>query len=327
MKSQVYLQKFDSYSLDGVVQFIRNSLKVLDPEASMFGHGQKVLLKPNLLRGFKPDRCVTTHPLVIEAVCQVLKDLSVSHIVISDSPALGSLSAVARKAGYTFLKKKYGVQILPLSNPITFENAEQVPHLKIAGCLQHYDRIINLPKVKSHCQMTMTLCIKNLFGLVIGKRKPALHCLVKNDKLKFGKMLIDIARYVNPCLSIVDGIEAMQGQGPINGTPYPLGVMGASQDMTALDLIFAHLLKMPLDKVYSLEAARIKQFGQSNIGDIIISGVMDYRSLVVEDFKKPSPLDISFNPLRLIKSFVKQIYELRIKEPLTMEVSSKDISH
>ena len=327
MKSQVYLQKFDGYSLDGVVQFVQSSLKVLDPEASMFGHGQKVLLKPNLLRGFKPDRCVTTHPVVIEAVCQVLKDLSVSHIVISDSPALGSLSAVARKSGYTFLKKKYGVQILPLSNPIIFENAEQVPHLKIAGCLQHYDRIINLPKVKSHCQMTMTLCIKNLFGLVIGKRKPVLHCLVKNDKLKFGKMLIDIARHVNPCLSIVDGIQAMQGQGPINGTPYPLGVMGASQDMTALDLIFAHLLKMPLEKVYSLEAARIKQFGQSNIEDIIISGVMDYRSLAVEDFKKAYPLDISFNPLRLIKSFVKQIYELRIKEPLTMKVSGKDISH
>jgi uncharacterized protein (DUF362 family) len=327
MKSQVHLQKFDNYSLDGVVQFIRNSLKVLDPEASMFGHGQKVLLKPNLLRGFKPDRCVTTHPVVIEAACQVLKDLSVSHIVISDSPALGSLSAVSRKAGYTFLKKKYGVQILPLSNPITFENIEQVPHLKIAGCLKHYDRIINLPKVKSHCQMTMTLCIKNLFGLVIGKRKPALHCLVKNDKLKFGKMLIDIARHVNPCLSIVDGIEAMQGQGPINGTPYPLGVMGASQDMTALDLVFTHLLQIPPEKVYSLEAARIKQFGQSNIEDIIISGVMDYRSLAVEDFKKAYPLDISFNPLRLIKSFVKQIYELRIKEPLTMKVSGKDISH
>jgi uncharacterized protein (DUF362 family) len=326
MKSQVHLQKLNSYSLDGVVHFVRNSLKVLDPESSLFGHGQKVLLKPNLLRGFEPGRCVTTHPVVVEAVCQVLKDLSVSHIVISDSPALGSLSVVARKAGYTFLKKKYGVQILPLSNPVIFENAEHVPHLKIAGCLQHYDRIINLPKVKSHCQMTMTLCIKNLFGLVIGKRKPALHCLVKNDKLKFGKMLIDIAHHVNPCLSIADGIEAMQGQGPINGTPYPLGVMGASQDMTALDLIFAHLLKMPPEKVYSLEAARIKQFGQTNIDDIIISGVMDYHSLAVEDFKKAYPLDISFNPLRVIKSFVKQIYELRIKEPLTMEISGKDIS-
>ena len=105
--------------------------------------------------------------------------------------------------------KKYGAEILPLPDPIPFENEEGVPHLKIAGCLEQYDRIINLPKVKSHCQMTMTLGIKNLFGLVIGKRKPVLHCLVKNDKIKFGKMLIDIARHVNPCLTIVDGIQAM----------------------------------------------------------------------------------------------------------------------
>jgi uncharacterized protein (DUF362 family) len=316
MKSKVHLQKIADYSLDNVEQFVRDTLKALDPEASLFGPGQKVLLKPNLLRGFKPERCVTTHPVVVEAVCRVLKDLSVQQIVISDSPALGSLSAVADKAGYGLLEKKYGVQILPLTDPIPFENAEQVPHLKIAGCLEHYDRIINLPKVKSHCQMTMTLGIKNLFGLVIGKRKPALHCLVKNDKLKFGKMLIDIARHVNPCLTIADGIQAMQGQGPINGTPYPLGVMGASKDMTALDRVFADLLSIPLDKVYALEAARLKQFGQFQLEDMEISGVADYRTLVVEDFKQAYPIDISFNPIKLIKSFVKQFYEVGIKERL-----------
>ena len=316
MKSKVHLQKIADYSLDNVEQFVRDTLKALDPEASLFGPGQKVLLKPNLLRGFKPERCVTTHPVVVEAVCRVLKDLSVQQIVISDSPALGSLSAVADKAGYGLLEKKYGVQILPLTDPIPFENAEQVPHLKIAGCLEHYDRVINLPKVKSHCQMTMTLGIKNLFGLVIGKRKPALHCLVKNDKLKFGKMLIDIARHVNPCLTIADGIQAMQGQGPINGTPYPLGVMGASKDMTALDRVFADLLSIPLDKVYALEAARLKQFGQFQLEDMEISGVADYRTLVVEDFKQAYPIDISFNPIKLIKSFVKQFYEVGIKERL-----------
>jgi uncharacterized protein (DUF362 family) len=315
MKSKVHLQKLESYSLDGVEQFVRDSLKVLDSETSLFGPGQKVLLKPNLLRGFKPERCVTTHPLVMEAVCRVLKDLSVREIVISDSPALGSLSAVADKAGYNHLEKKYGAKILPLTDPIPFENEELVPHLKIAGCLEHYDRIINLPKVKSHCQMTMTLGIKNLFGLVIGKRKPALHCLVKNDKLKFGKMLIDIARHVDPCLTIVDGIQAMQGQGPINGTPYPLGMMGASKDMTALDRVFADLLSIPLDRVYALQAARLKQFGQFHVEDMEISGVVDYQSLAVEDFKQAYPIDISFNPLKLIKSFLKQLYELGIKEP------------
>jgi uncharacterized protein (DUF362 family) len=324
MKSKVHLQKFQGYSLDTVEQFIQNSLKVLNAEVSFFGPGQKVLLKPNLLRGFKPERCVTTHPVVMEAVCRVLADLSVSQIVISDSPALGSLSAVAGKAGYNFLKKKYGVKILALTNPIPFENSEKIPHLKIAGCLQDYDRIINIPKVKSHCQMTITLGIKNLFGLVIGKRKPALHCLVKNDKLKFGKMLIDIARYVNPCLTIADGIEAMQGQGPINGTPYPLGVMSVSKDITALDRIFVDLLNLPLEKVYTLEAARLKKFGHYHLADIEISGVVDYNSLSIEDFKQAYPIDISFNPLKLFKSFLKQLYEVRVKEPLTVESTNRD---
>ena len=202
-----------------------------------------------------------------------------------------------------------------MTDPIPFENEEGVPHLKIAGCLEQYDRIINLPKVKSHCQMTMTLGIKNLFGLVIGKRKPVLHCLVKNDKIKFGKMLIDIARHVNPCLTIVDGIQAMQGQGPLNGTPYPLGVMGASTDITALDRIFADLLNIPLDKVYALQAAKLKQFGQFDLEYMEISGPADYRSLAVEDFKQAYPLDISFDPVRLLKSFFKQFYEIGIKEP------------
>jgi uncharacterized protein (DUF362 family) len=325
MKSKVYLQKFENYSLDGVEDFVRDSLKVLHPETSLFSPGQKVLLKPNLLRGFKPEQCVTTHPVVVEAVCRVLKDLSVSQIVISDSPALGSLHAVAGKAGYSFLKKKYDVKILPLSDPIPFENAEQVSHIKIAGCIQQYDRIINLPKVKSHCQMTMTLGIKNLFGLVIGKRKPALHCLVKNDKLKFGKMLIDIARHVSPCLTIADGIQAMQGQGPINGTPYPLGVMGASKDMTSLERVFADLLNIPLEKAYTLEAARLKQFGNFHLEDIEIIGIENYDSLILEDFKQAYPIDISFNPLKLVKSFLKQFYEEKIKEPLATELTSKDL--
>jgi uncharacterized protein (DUF362 family) len=316
MKSKVHLQKLENYSLGDVEQFVRDSLEVLDPEASMFSSGQKVLLKPNLLRGFKPERCVTTHPIVVEAVCRVLRDLSVSQIVISDSPALGSLSAVANEAGYGFLEKKYGAQILPLSDPIPFENVEGIPHLKIAGCINEFDRIINLPKVKSHCQMTMTLSIKNLFGLVIGKRKPVLHCLVKNDKIKFGKMLIDIARHVNPCLTIADGIQAMKGQGPLNGSPYSLGVMGAGKDMTALDRVFADLLNIPLDKVYALQAARLKQFGQYHLEQIEISGTTDYQSLAVEDFKQAYPLDISFNPLRILKSLLKQFYEIGIKEKL-----------
>ena len=314
MKSKVHLQKIENYSLDKIESFVRDALSVIDEKGALFSSGQKVLLKPNLLRGFSPKNCVTTNPIVVESVCRLLKDYSVGQITISDSPALGSLEAVASKAGYDPLKKKYGVKIVPLTDPIPFESEEGIPHLKIAGCLQEFDRIINLPKVKSHCQMTMTLATKNLFGLVIGKRKPILHCLVKNDKVKFGKMLIDIARHVNPCLTLADGIEAMQGQGPIHGTPYPLGVLLASTDMTALDRVAAEIIKFPINKVYALEAARLKGYGNYDLDNIEISGVTDLAKLAVSDFEPARAMDISFNPYRIMKSFLKQFYEIGIKE-------------
>jgi len=314
MKSKVHLQKIENYSLDKIESFVRDALSIIDEKGALFSSGQKVLLKPNLLRGFSPENCVTTNPIVVESVCRLLKDYSVGQITISDSPALGSLEAVASKAGYDPLKKKYGVKIVPLTDPIPFESEEGIPHLKIAGCLQEFDRIINLPKVKSHCQMTMTLATKNLFGLVIGKRKPILHCLVKNDKVKFGKMLIDIARHVNPCLTLADGIEAMQGQGPIHGTPYPLGVLLASTDMTALDRVAAEIIKFPINKVYALEAARLKGYGNYDLDKIEISGVTDLAKLAVSDFEPARAMDISFNPYRIMKSFLKQFYEIGIKE-------------
>ena len=314
MKSKVHLQKIENYSLDKIESFARDALSIIDEKGALFSSGQKVLLKPNLLRGFSPENCVTTNPIVVESVCRLLKDYSVGQITISDSPALGSLEAVASKAGYDPLKKKYGVKIVPLTDPIPFESEEGIPHLKIAGCLQEFDRIINLPKVKSHCQMTMTLATKNLFGLVIGKRKPILHCLVKNDKVKFGKMLIDIARHVNPCLTLADGIEAMEGQGPIHGSPYPLGVLLASTDMTALDRVAAEIIKVPINKVYALEAARLKGYGNYDLDNIEISGVTDLAKLAVSDFEPARAMDISFNPYRIIKSFLKQFYEIGIKE-------------
>ena len=312
MKSRVHIQKLDGYSLEKAESFIRDALSSMDGKETLFSAGQKVLLKPNLLRGFSPEHCVTTHPVIVEAMCRVLKDFSVGNITISDSPALGSLEAVASKAGYDPLKKKYGVKIAPLTDPVPFENEEGVPHLKIAGCIKEFDRIINLPKVKSHCQMSMTLAIKNLFGLVIGKRKPVLHCLVKNDKVKFGKMLIDIARHVNPCLTVADGIEAMQGQGPIHGSPYPLGVLLASQDMTALDRVAAEILMFP--NVYALEAARLKSYGNFDLENIELCGEVDLANVTVSDFQPARPMDISFNPYRVLKSFLKQFYEVGIKE-------------
>ena len=320
MKSTILIKKISDYKLAEIERFFQESVDLLSGSQPMFASGQRVLLKPNLLRAFKPSRSVTTHPMVLEAVCRVLKDHSVSEIVISDSPAFGSLEAVARKAGYQPLVGRYGVRIVPLANPVPLTSEENIPHLKISGDLQNFDRIVNLPKFKSHCQMTLTLGIKNLFGLVIGKRKPVLHCLVNNDKVKFGKMLVDIARHVAPCLTIVDGISAMQGNGPAGGTPYPLGILGAGKDLTALDRVLTEIVRVPANRVYALEAARLKGFGNYSLEQIELHGEKDLDAISVNDFKLAElPLDISFNPLRVINSVVRQLYEIGIKEKLSVK--------
>ncbi|MFQ5673398.1 MAG: DUF362 domain-containing protein [Nitrospinales bacterium] len=320
MKSPVVLRKIKTYDPDAIESFVRDTVSSLGEGKPIFQPGQRVLLKPNLLRGASPDRCVTTHPAVVEAVCRVLRDSGVSRINLSDSPAMGTLKHAAHEAGYAPLAKRYGLHIIALSNPVPLDT-EGIPHLKISGDLRQYDRIVNLPKFKSHRQMTLTLGIKNLFGCVIGKRKPVLHCLVKNDKIKFGRMLVDIARHVNPCLTLVDGIWAMQGNGPINGTPYSLGLMAGGRDLTAMERILADIVNVPLNRVYALEAARQKKFGRYDLEQIETQGERDWQALRVTDFQLADfELAISFNPVHLFKSFAKHLYEIGWKEKLTGKI-------
>jgi len=315
MKSKVKITKQKTYSLDEIVSFVQETISRFSVHSPLFKAGDKVLLKPNLLRASIPEKCIVTHPIVIEAVCIALKEMGIGEIDIADSPAIGSPEHVARKAGYGNLAKRYGVNLTSLKRPMPMETLERIPHLKIAGSLKDYDRIINIPKVKSHCQMTLTLSTKNLFGVVIGKRKPVLHCLVQNDKLKFGRLVVEIAKQVSPDLTIVDGVTAMQGNGPINGTPYPLGILAAGTDMTAIDRVVADVLQAPVDRVYTLAAARQLNYGAYSLEDIELIGEHDLDSLRVHDFELAKrAMDISFNPARIAKSFLKQFIEIVFKE-------------
>ena len=100
MNPKILLRKLNSYRPKRIESFVRESVTLFSNQGQLFSAENRVLLKPNLLRGFSPERCVTTHPAVIDAVCRVLKDLGVKRIDLSDSPAIGSLLVVARKAGY-----------------------------------------------------------------------------------------------------------------------------------------------------------------------------------------------------------------------------------
>jgi uncharacterized protein (DUF362 family)/ferredoxin len=205
--------------------------------------GQRVLIKPNLLAARPPESQVATHPALVLAVGKLV--LGAGGIpVIADSPALETLARVARKTGLAQVAAQLGAELVELSDPIPAPATSDARFkgLALARLALETPVVINLPKLKTHSQMLLTLAVKNLFGTVVGLRKSEWHLTAGLDRLAMADLLLDIAGAVRPGLSILDGVWGMEGHGPNHGTPRHLGILAAGPDPLALDLHVARLL-------------------------------------------------------------------------------------
>jgi ferredoxin len=155
------------------------------------------------------------------------------------------------------------------------------------------DVLINLPKLKTHAQMLMTLGVKNLFGCIVGLRKPEWHFRTGVNREMFAELLVRIHNTVKPCLTIVDGILAMEGEGPgRSGTPRELGVIVGSDDAIALDIVICRMLGSTPDRSFTNRAARAMGCVPD---DIEVLGEMP----VIRAFKFPEIVPVVFGPEKL----------------------------
>lgn len=216
-------------SLGGMARFVRP--------------GERVLLKPNLLSASPPERCVTTHPEVVRAAALRVMEAG-AHPFIGDSPGLDGFSGVAEKTGMAAVAAELGIPCVELDDPVPLPMAEGsvFQRVEVSRKAVGADRIINLPKLKTHAQMMLTLGVKNLFGTVVRQRKASWHYTVGLDRDVFADLHLDIARSLAPALTIMDGIGGMEGRGPGNGRPRTFGILAASADPLALDLRLCVLL-------------------------------------------------------------------------------------
>jgi ferredoxin len=141
-------------------------------------------------------------------------------------------------------------EALPVAGSGTFRQFELArPYLEA-------DRLINLPKLKTHEMMTLTCCVKNLFGAVVGTQKAAWHLKAGADKELFAAMLLELYLLREPDLNIVDAIVAMEGNGPAGGDPRQVGLLLAGRNAVAVDLIAAEIAGIPRKLLYLENAAR-----------------------------------------------------------------------
>jgi uncharacterized protein (DUF362 family)/Pyruvate/2-oxoacid:ferredoxin oxidoreductase delta subunit len=240
--STVALAGCGTYDGAEVRAAVKRGLDLLGGAGRFARHGEKILLKVNLLSGEPPEKCVTTHPAVLTAAGELFRQAG-ARVSWGDSPAFGSTLSAARRAGMTVPAQEAGMELADFSNggPVSFAEGKQNRNFVIARAVLDSDGVISLPKLKTHAFLKFTGCIKNQFGCVPGILKAEYHVKLPNAD-DFAKMLVDLDRLVRPRLYIMDAVHAMEGNGPHSGTPRRLGLLAFSEDPVALDATVCRLL-------------------------------------------------------------------------------------
>lgn len=245
--SKVSIIECRKYKKQDVEQAVSAAIDLLGGWQQFVKPDERIILKPNLLAKAEPDKACTTHPQVFAAVGSLLREKGYEHLSYGDSPGnhLMGLEKTAEGCGIKEKAEDLNIKAADFmrGTEIPFPQGETCRHFVLCNGVLEQDAIINICKMKTHMLERITGAVKNTFGCVYGFNKGASHAKFANAE-RFGKMLVDLNRLVKPRLHIMDGIVAMEGNGPQSGTPVPMHVIMASEDPVALDSIFCKLIHL-----------------------------------------------------------------------------------
>ncbi len=250
--------------------------------------GERVLLKTNLLIPSEPKKAVVTHPMVIKALAKAILGIGAVPF-IGDSPmgpfTKRRLEKAYQKSGLVALAKELGIELNYEmgSTKIIIPQAKRLKKTMFCNFVLNADKIITVPKIKTHSYMIMTLASKIMYGAVPGLTKAKYHSLFFK-RTAFADMLLDVLSVRKPDLIVMDGIVGMQGDGPSGGTPVDLGLLLASDDSIAMDLAVCDLLGIEPMKIPTLRQAKIRRLWPTEIQYPLLSP----QTVHTKDFRLPS---------------------------------------
>ncbi|RPJ62820.1 MAG: DUF362 domain-containing protein [Dehalococcoidia bacterium] len=299
-KSKVALVRCDSYDEAEVYGAVSRGLDLIGGIACFVRKGEKIVLKPNVLLGAGPEKCVTTHPAVFKAVGRILKDAGVD-VLCGDSP--GFMIRIGPAMQKTGLQKAASELDILLAD---FEEGKTVTHkaallssrFVIANGVLDSDGLVSLPKLKTHGLTRMTGAIKNQFGCIPGLLKAQYHVKMP-DPFNFAAMLVDLTAFIRPRLYVMDAVVAMEGNGPSGGTPRRVNAILLSGDPIALDSIACKIINLDPEIVPTSKPGEKAGLGTYHYSDIEVVGD-DINAFIVSDFDvvRKSPVSVSGGHIR-----------------------------
>jgi uncharacterized protein (DUF362 family) len=261
-RSRVAILCADSYS-ERLEQVIWHGLKLFRLDV----RGKTVLLKPNLV-DYIPGNHINTHPILVAAAAECFRCLGAKSVTIGEGPGH------QRDTELVLYESGFADQIREQKLPFVDLNRDELVktkllatytgmnHLWLPRAIFQSDFVVSMPKVKVHHWSGVTLSMKNMFGVVPGARygwpKNILHWKGILEST------LDICSTVPVHFVIADAIMAMEGNGPLNGTPRPLNRIILADDPVAADATCARLMGLNPHKVVHIQAG--SQFlGNSSI--------------------------------------------------------------
>lgn len=218
--ASVYLDKLNEYRTRDIAAWFDTTFRKDGGDRSW--HGKKVLLKPNLISA-RVARLSCTDPRFLLALAQWFVEQG-ARVSVGDSPAYGSARVGLKTLGIEGELVKRGVQI------IEFVKGTEVllpcgVSVNLASEVLESDLVVNVPRIKAHNQMYVTLAVKNIFGIVRSLRKSMLHMVHGGKDGRFTQIIVDLISLLPENISVLDGIIGMHVQGPIRGRPLILDVL------------------------------------------------------------------------------------------------------
>jgi uncharacterized protein (DUF362 family)/NAD-dependent dihydropyrimidine dehydrogenase PreA subunit len=278
-RSTVALVRCEGYSPEEVQPALIRGLGLLGGAAAFAKSGEKLLLKPNILSGESPEKNISPHPEVFRAVAKAFSNMGAT-LSYGDSPGFGNPKSNAQRGGFGQVADEEGVVWADFTNSrmMQFPEGKVIKKFSIAEGVAESDGLISISKLKTQALTRITGAIKNQFGCIPGARKAEFHSVMPTVSL-FSQMLVDLNLLLKPRLFIMDGIMAMEGNGPRNGNPRKMNLLLLSTDPVALDTVVCRLINLDPKLVEPLVYG--EQFGLGTMTDI------DFVGDPVEDFIVP----------------------------------------
>jgi uncharacterized protein (DUF362 family) len=254
--------------------------------------GEHVVVKPNVCNAKNPYGMVITDFRLIEAVVRLLQDKAGRITVVESDNISDTANNRARKSGLLDLLDGLGVEFLNLSGDDHEVHEVAGKKLRLPRTVLDADYFVNLPKIKTEGHVKVTLSIKNLFGLPQRRKKSGLHS-------KLGEILPYLAKIVRSDMIVVDGITAMEGNGPLIGTPRELGVVVVGVNPVSVDAVCACMIGFDPREIGYLDIANAMGLGEIDIDGIEVVG--DGWERFACEFERPYSLRASLKSLKSIR--------------------------